>query len=218
MIKIFNLYKSYGGNAQALTDISLQIKKGEFVFLTGPSGAGKTTLLKILYRWESIDRGQILVRGMNISKLKKNNLHVLRRNIGVVYQDYKLLPKKTVFENVSFAQEVLEAPAKHIKRKTWEALKKVGLTHKKGKFPLELSGGEQQRVAIARAIVNSPAILLADEPTGNLDTEIAFEIFRLFQNANKDGATVIFATHSQEMIRAENYRIIQLSRGKVIVP
>ena len=184
--------------------------------MTGPSGAGKTTLLKILYRWGPVDRGQVLVSGMNIFKLGEENLHLLRRKIGVVYQDYKLLPYKNVFENVAFAQEVVEASTKTIRHKTWEALRKVGLDKKKEAYPLELSGGEQQRVAIARALVNSPSILLADEPTGNLDTDIAKEIFQLFENANKEGATVVFATHSQEMIRARNYRVIQLSRGRVI--
>ena len=216
MIKIYNLYKSYGGSSQALRDISLEIKKGELVFLTGPSGAGKTTLLKILYRWEAIDRGQVLVNGMNISKLDEENLHVLRRKTGVVYQDYKLLPQKTVFENVAFAQEVVEAQSKNIRHKTWEALKKVGLTQKKEAYPLELSGGEQQRVAIARALVNSPPILLADEPTGNLDAGVSREILQLFENANKDGATVVFATHSKEILQVGNYRVIQLSKGRII--
>ena len=216
MIKIYNLYKSYGGSSQALRDISLEIKKGELVFLTGPSGAGKTTLLKILYRWEAIDRGQVLVNGMNISKLDEENLHVLRRKTGVVYQDYKLLPQKTVFENVAFAQEVVEAQSKNIRHKTWEALKKVGLTQKKEAYPLELSGGEQQRVAIARALVNSPPILLADEPTGNLDAGVSREILQLFENANKDGATVVFATHSKEILQVGNYRVIQLNKGRII--
>ena len=134
MIKVFNVYKCYGGNSQALTDVSFRIKPGEFVFLTGPSGAGKTTLLKILNRWEKFDRGQVLVHGVNISKLNQYNLHTLRRKIGVVYQDYKLLPKKTVFQNVAIAQEVLEIPSNKIRFKTWEALKKVGLTHKKNNY------------------------------------------------------------------------------------
>jgi cell division transport system ATP-binding protein len=215
MIQIFNLYKTYKGNSQALIDISLEIKSGEFVFLTGSSGAGKSTLLKILYCWENFDKGQILINGMNIAKMREDNLYTLRRKIGVVFQNYRLLQRKTVFENVSFAQEAVESPAKKIRFKTWEALKKVGLTQKKDSFPLQLAGGEQQRVAIARSLVNSPEILLADEPTGNLDPDIALEILKLFEHANSQGVTVIFATHSVEMLKARNYRVISLSRGRL---
>jgi cell division transport system ATP-binding protein len=216
MIQIFNLYKTYKGNTQALIDISLEIKSGEFVFLTGQSGAGKSTLLKILYSWENFDKGQILINGINIAKIREDNQYTLRRRIGVVFQDYRLLPRKTVFENISFAQEAIESPSDKIRFKTWEALKKVGLTQKKDSFPLQLAGGEQQRVAIARALVNSPEILLADEPTGNLDPKIALEILKLFEHANSQGVTVIFATHSAEMLKATNYRVINLSKGRLI--
>lgn len=214
MIQIFNLYKTYG-NTPALIDISLEIKDKEFVYITGPSGAGKSTLLKVLYRRENFNRGQILVKGINISKIKMRNLYTLRRKVGIVFQDYKLLPKKTVFENIAFAQEVIGASSKAIKFNTWEALKKVRLTHKKDSFPPQLSGGEQQRVAIARALVNSPPILLADEPTGNLDPDMAQEIFRLFEEANRRGMTVIFATHSQEMLKLGNHPVITLNRGRI---
>ena len=218
MIQLFNVKKSYGGVAPALFDITFSVKKGEFIFLTGPSGAGKTTLLKILYRTEKYDRGQVLVHGMNIGKIPDRKLYTLRREIGFVFQDYKLLAKKNVFENVAFAQEVIGADKKRIRFKTWEALKNVGLTHKKDSYPPELSGGEQQRVAIARALVNSPKIILADEPTGNLDPEISLEILKLFEHAKKKGVTVVFATHDQEMIRSRNHRVVVIKRGKLVAP
>ena len=216
MIQVFNLLKTYGGAAPALADISFSVKDGEFVFLTGPSGAGKTTLFKILFGGEKYDRGQVLVNGVNVGKLSEENLFFLRRDIGVVFQDYKLLPKKTVFENISFAQEVIGVPSKTIQTRTWEVLKSVGLTSKKDAYPLQLSGGEQQRVAIARALVNNPKIILADEPTGNLDPEISLKILNLFEKINQEGKTVIFATHSLEMLRAQNHRLLTLNRGKII--
>ena len=216
MIQVFNLIKTYGGAAPALADISFSVKDGEFVFLTGPSGAGKTTLFKILFGGERDDRGQVLVNGVNVGKLREENLFFLRRDIGVVFQDYKLLPKKTVFENISFAQEVIGVPSKTIRPRTWEVLKSVGLTPKKDAYPLQLSGGEQQRVAIARALVNNPKIILADEPTGNLDPEISLKILNLFEKINQEGKTVIFATHSLEMLRAQNHRLLTLNRGKII--
>lgn len=215
MIQIFNLVKIYDGSTPVLDDISMEIKKGEFVFLTGPSGAGKTTILKILFGWEPFESGQILVEGINVGKLNHRNIHILRRSIGVVFQDYKLLSNKTVFENVSFAQEVIGKDKKTIRFKTWEALKNVGLTLKKDTFPDYLSGGEQQRIAIARAMVNSPSIILADEPTGNLDPDISIEILKLFEKLNKGGTTIIFATHSQEVIKLGKHRVINLNRGKV---
>ena len=216
MIQIFNVVKMYDGSNPVLDNISLEIPKGEFVFLTGPSGAGKTTILKILFGWESFEKGQVLVQGINVGKLTHRNVYTLRRSMGVVFQDYKLLPNKTVFENVSFAQEVIGHDRKTIRFKTWEALKNVGLTPKKDVYPAYLSGGEQQRIAIARAMVNSPAIILADEPTGNLDPDIAIEILKLFEELNQKGTTIIFATHSQEIMKAGNHRVISLNRGKVV--
>ena len=216
MIQVFNLIKTYGGATPALADISFSVKDGEFVFLTGPSGAGKTTLFKILFGGEKYDRGQVLVNGVNVGKINEENLFALRRNIGVIFQDYKLLSKKTVFENISFAQEVIGVPSKTIRTRTWEVLKSVGLTSKKDAYPLQLSGGEQQRVAIARALVNNPKIILADEPTGNLDPEISLKILNLFEKINQEGKTVIFATHSLEMLRAQNHRLLTLNRGKII--
>ena len=206
----------YDGSNPVLDNVSMEIAKGEFVFLTGPSGAGKTTVLKILFGWEKFDRGQVLVHGINVGKLTNRNIYTLRRSMGVVFQDYKLLPNKTVFENVSFAQEVIGKDRKTIRFKTWEVLKNVGLTPKKDIYPAYLSGGEQQRIAIARAMVNEPSIILADEPTGNLDPDISIEIFKLFEQMNKQGATIIFATHSQEIVRLGNHRVINLKRGKVV--
>ena len=216
MIQVFNLYKSYGGVSPALSDISFNIQGGEFVFLTGQSGAGKTTLFKLLFGWEKFDRGQVLVGGVNVGKLNKKNLYTLRRKIGIIFQDYRLLLGKTVFENVAFAQEIIGSDKKTIRLKTWEALKKVGLTKNKDSYPSQLSGGEQQRVAIARAMVNNPQIILADEPTGNLDPEISMEILGLFEQMNHQGKTVILATHSMEMLRVKEHRLITLNRGKII--
>ena len=189
---------------------------GEFVFLTGQSGAGKTTLFKILFGWENIDRGQVLVAGINVGKLLDKNIYLLRRKIGVVFQDYKLLREKTVFENVAFARQIIGSDNKSIRKKTWGALKKVGLIKKKEAYPDQLSGGEQQRVAIARAMVNDPELILADEPTGNLDPDISIEILKLFEEINLQGVTVIFATHSKEILRITEHRLLTLNRGKIV--
>lgn len=216
MIQVFNLYKNYGGLAPALADVSFTINSGEFVFLTGQSGAGKTTLFKILYGWEPIDRGQVLVEGINVGKLNEKNIYTLRRKIGVVFQDYKLLLGKTVYENIAFAQQVIGADKRSIRIKTWDALKKVGLTTKKEAYPAQLSGGEQQRVAIARAMVNEPQLILADEPTGNLDPNISIEILELFKQINQQGTTVVFATHSTEIMQLKKQRLLILNRGKVV--
>ena len=206
----------YDGSNPVLDNFSMEIAKGEFVFLTGSSGAGKTTILKILFGQERFETGQVLVHGINVGKLTHKNMYTLRRFMGVVFQDYKLLPNKTVFENVSFAQEVIGSDRKIIRFKTWEALKNVGLTLKKDSYPSCLSGGEQQRIAIARAMVNEPSIILADEPTGNLDPDISIEIFKLFEELNKKGTTIIFATHSQEIIKLGEHRIINLRQGKAV--
>ena len=216
MIQVFDVVKMYDGSNPVLDNFSMEISKGEFVFLTGSSGAGKTTILKILFGQERFETGQVLVHGINVGKLTHKNMYTLRRFMGVVFQDYKLLPNKTVFENVSFAQEVIGRDRKTIRFKTWEALKNVGLTLKKDAYPACLSGGEQQRIAIARAMVNEPSIILADEPTGNLDPDISIEIFKLFEELNKKGTTIIFATHSQEIIKLGEHRIINLRQGKAV--
>jgi len=214
MIQVFDVVKMYDGTNPVLDSFSMEIAEGEFVFLTGSSGAGKTTILKILFGQEPFEKGQVLVHGINVGNLTHNNIYTLRRFMGVVFQDYKLLPNKTVFENVAFAQEVIGRDRKTIQLKTWEALKSVGLTPKKDTYPACLSGGEQQRIAIARAMVNEPSIILADEPTGNLDPDISIEILKLFEELNKKGTTIVFATHSQEIIRRGEHRIINLSQGK----
>ena len=216
MIKVFNLYKSYGGVSPVLSDISFDVQDGEFVFLTGQSGAGKTTLFKVLFGWEKFDQGQVLVGGINVSKLNEKNLYLLRRKIGIVFQDYKLLARKTVFENVAFAQQIIGADAKTARSKTWNALKRVGLANKKDSYPSQLSGGEQQRVSIARAVVNDPELILADEPTGNLDSEISKEILAVFQKINQQGKTIIIATHSAEILQAKECRRLSLDRGKLL--
>ena len=216
MIQVFDVVKMYDGTNPVLDSFSMEINKGEFVFLTGSSGAGKTTILKILFGQERFEKGQVLVHGINVGNLTHKNLYTLRRFMGVVFQDYKLLPNKTVFENVAFAQEVIGRDRKTIQLKTWEALKSVGLTPKKDTYPACLSGGEQQRIAIARAMVNEPSIILADEPTGNLDPDISIEILKLFEELNKKGTTIVFATHSQEIIKRGEYRIINLSQGKAL--
>jgi len=214
MIQVFDVLKMYDGTNPVLDSFSMDITKGEFVFLTGSSGAGKTTILKILFGQERFEKGQVLVHGINVGNLTHKNIYTLRRFMGVVFQDYKLLPNKTVFENVAFAQEVIGRDRKTIQLKTWEALKSVGLTPKKDTYPVCLSGGEQQRIAIARAMVNEPSIILADEPTGNLDPYISIEILKLFEVLNKKGTTIVFATHSQEIIKRGEHRIINLSQGK----
>lgn len=216
MIQIFNVYKVYPNNHSALTDISLHIKKADFVFVTGPSGAGKTTLLKLVFCAEIATRGQIIVKGINLSKIKASHIARLRRTMGVVFQDFKLLNNRTVYENVVFALEVIGTRRKEIKRKAWQVLKLVGLQNRLDTTPLELSGGEQQRVAIARAIVNSPTILLADEPTGNLDSEITQDIMELFKSINERGTTVVIATHNKNLASQYSHQHIILDKGRRI--
>ncbi len=215
MIQAFHVYKQYDRESSALSDVTFSIGKGEFCFLTGPSGAGKTTLLKLVFREELPSQGQILVGGRNVTAIPDRHIHELRRSIGVVFQDFKLLKRKTVLENVSFVLRMLGVPAKEQKRRAFLALKSVGLHQKMHAYPLQLSGGEQQRVAIARALINEPMLLLADEPTGNLDPEMANEIMALFQDVNARGTTVLIATHDREMIQRMGKRVITLERGRV---
>lgn len=215
MIQVYHIYKSYG-NYQALVDVGFKVERGEFLYITGPSGAGKTTLLNILFCGTKADKGQIIVNGKNIFKLKNSDIPYYRRGIGVVFQDFKLLSKRTVYENIAFAQRVIGVNSKEIKRRVWMALKMVGLSHKKDLIPLSLSGGEQQRVAIARALINEPPIILADEPTGNLDYDISMEIMKLFEDANSKGTTVVVATHNREIIRNFPYRVVKLNQGRLI--
>jgi cell division transport system ATP-binding protein len=215
MIQAFHVYKQYDRESSALSDITLHVEKGEFCFLTGPSGAGKTTFLKLVFREELPTQGQILVGGRNVTAIPAGQIPELRRSIGVVFQDFKLLKRKTILENVAFVLRILSVPKSERRRRAFAALKAVGLHHKLHAYPLQLSGGEQQRVAIARALINEPILLLADEPTGNLDPEMAQEIMALFQDVNSRGTTVLVATHDREMIQRLGKRVITLERGRV---
>ena len=215
MIQLFRVSKDYGRFRHALIEVSCTIDRGEFVFLTGPSGAGKSTFLRLLFREETPSSGQILVNGRNISVLPPSQIPAFRRTVGVVFQDFKLIRRKTIFENVSFVQNVLGLPRSEQRRRAYQVLKRVGLHHQMNAYPDELSGGEQQRVAIARAIVNEPMLLLADEPTGNLDPVLAEEIMRLFAEIHIRGTTVLVATHDVELIRRMGKRVLTLDRGRL---
>ncbi|MGB9885794.1 MAG: cell division ATP-binding protein FtsE [Moorellales bacterium] len=216
MIKLYNVTKVYPGGIQALLDVNLHIEKGEFVFLMGPSGAGKSTLLRLILREELPTRGQVLVAGRSVTRLKPREIPGLRRSIGMVFQDFRLLEDRTVYENVAFALEVLEYSREEIRRRVPALLEMVGLADRARAFPRQLSGGEQQRVAIARAIANNPPLILADEPTGNLDAKTAWEIMNLLDKINKRGATVLVATHNREIVAAMQRRVITLERGRVV--
>ena len=214
MIQLYRVTKYYEG-VPALRDVSFIVEKGEFAFITGPSGAGKTTLLKILFCAEHADEGQIIIQGLNTFRLTSSSIPYLRRNMGFVFQDYKLLPHKTVYENIALALKVVGTPYGDIERRARRVLKKVGMENKRHLIPPKLSGGEQQKVAVARALVNEPQVLLADEPTGNLDPQSSQEVFRLFRDINMKGTTVLVATHDWETVRKMQRRIITMESGKV---
>ncbi len=216
IIQMFHVSKRYTRDSLALDDVSLRLDKGDFVFLAGPSGAGKSTLLKLLFCAEKPTRGQIIVAGLNAHRLQRASVPYLRRNIGVVFQDFKLLPRRSVFDNVAFALEVLGRPRREVARRVTTMLRQVGLGDKLHVLPTRLSGGEQQRVAIARALVNEPAILLADEPTGNLDPDLTLEIMRLLEEANARGTTILVATHDPHLLRNFNKRVVTLERGRLV--
>jgi cell division transport system ATP-binding protein len=218
MIQMFNVHKVYPGNRKALIDINLHIKKGEFSFITGPSGAGKTTLIKLIFCAEHATAGQIIVNGINFAKLRASGIPALRRSIGVVFQDFKLLVSRTAYENVVFALEVTGTRPREIKRKAWQVLKLVGLQNRLDARPLELSGGEQQRIAIARAIVNDPILLLADEPTGNLDAQITQDIMELLKAINQRGTTILIASHNMVLARQYATRHIIIEQGRITSP
>jgi cell division transport system ATP-binding protein len=216
LIQLFHVKKSYPGDAPVLDDVTLRIEKGEFVWLTGPSGAGKSTLLKLLFCAETPTSGQIVIGGRNIGRLSRGGIPYLRRNIGVVFQDFKLLHNRTVLENVGYALEVLGAADSDIRERSLKRLQQVGLGHKATTLPRRLSGGEQQRVAIARALVNEPTILLADEPTGNLDPSLTDSTLQLLFDANARGTTVIVATHDRSLLTRWHRRTVGLEKGKLV--
>ena len=215
-IKFRNVEKTYKNGVNAVYDMNLDIKKGEFVFVIGASGSGKSTLIKMLYREERPTNGEIYVGGINVAKVKNNKVYKLRRKIGIVFLDYKLLPKLTVYENVAFALEIYGLPTNEVKRKVLKALDLVGLKSKTKSYPNQLSGGEQQRVAIARAIVNSPKLLICDEPTGNLDPDTSLEVMKVIEKINDLGTTVVMATHDREMVNKMKKRVVLLDNGKLV--
>ena len=214
MIQLFHVYKNFGSNV-ALNDINLHVRKGEFLFVSGPSGAGKTTLLRLIFGAEQPGSGHILINGMNLNRISRLNLARLRRKIGFVFQDFKLLPTRTVFQNVALALDVTGEGWRFKRKKVHQAMKLVGLAEKEQSYPMQLSGGEQQRVAIARAIVKEPLILLADEPTGNLDPDLTEDIMILFRSIHLKGTTVVVATHSRGLLQGTAQRTMYLNRGRI---
>ena len=215
LIRLDNVQKTYKNGVVALYDVDLSIKRGEFVFVIGASGSGKSTLIKMLYREEKPDKGSIIVGGINVAKLKNRKVYILRRKLGVVFQDFKLLPKLTVFENVAFAMEVFGYDKKEIQQRVLEVLDLVGLKNKVRQYPTQLSGGEQQRVVIARAIVNRPKLLICDEPTGNLDPDTSMEIMHVLEQINNLGTTIIMATHDRTIVDRMKKRVVLIEEGKI---
>jgi cell division transport system ATP-binding protein len=216
MIELYHISKQYQEGQWALVDINLHVLPGDFWFITGPSGSGKSTLLKIIFREILPSRGQIIIDGVNVLRLPDHRIYKLRRTMGIVFQDFRLLFHKKVFDNVAVGLYVLGTPRKEIRRRVFHALRLVNLQHKMWEYPTSLSYGEQQRVAIARAVVNQPQILLADEPTGNLDPELAHEIISVFKEINRDGTTIIICSHDKELIRHFGDKILFLFKGKII--
>lgn len=216
MIEMKDVYKTYSNGVLAINGISIKINQGEFVYIVGPSGAGKSTFIKLMYLEEKPTKGSIVINGIQLENLKEKEVPYLRRNIGVVFQDFKLLPKLTVYENVAFALEVIGENPKNIKKKVLNVLDLVQLKHKARFFPDELSGGEQQRVSIARSIVNNPPVVIADEPTGNLDPETSWEIMRLLEEINNRGTTVLMATHNKVIVNTIRKRVIAIEDGKIV--
>lgn len=216
VIRFFNVSKTYPNGVKALNGITLQIEQGNFVFLVGPSGAGKSTLIKLIFREELPSKGQIYIGGRSVVRMKHRDVPGLRRQIGMVFQDFRLLPDRTVFENVAFAMQVIGASRSAIKERVPEVLQQMGIRDRMNNYPRQLSGGEQQRVAIARALVNKPSILIADEPTGNLDIDTAWEIMNCFQEINRQGTTILIATHAREIVDAMRQRVIALDNGNIV--
>lgn len=215
MIQLVGISKKYPNGVKALTNINVHVKKGEFVFLVGPSGAGKSTFMKLLLKEEGPTSGKLLINGENITRLHRRKIPHLRRKMGVVFQDFRLLPNKTVYENVAFAMRILETSNRDIRRQVPIILSMVGLSKRANMYPDQLSGGEQQRVSIARAMINNPPILIADEPTGNLDPDTSWEIMKLLRQINRRGTTVLMATHDKDIVDLMQKRVIALERGRV---
>ena len=216
LIEVKNVMKRYNNGVTALVDCNLQISKGEFIFVIGSSGSGKSTLIKLLYRQEKPTKGDVYVGGINVAKLRNGKVYKLRRKLGIVFQDYKLLPKMTVFENVAFALEVYGLKEEEIRKRTLKALEQVGLKDKLRSYPANLSGGEQQRVSIARAIVNNPKVLICDEPTGNLDPDTSKEIMDVINKINKElGTTVVMATHDKDIVNRMKKRVVVIKDGLI---
>jgi len=215
LIQFENVTKIYDNGFHALNDISFTIEKGEFVFLVGSSAAGKSTIIKLIMKEEDATDGNILINGIDVCDLKRREVPYFRRTIGVVFQDFRLLPHKTVQENVAYAMEIIGAPNKEIRRNVPGVLSMVGLSHKAKMYPSQLSGGEQQRVAIARAIVNNPVVLIADEPTGNLDPDTAMEIMNILEDINRRGTTVVMATHAENIVNKMQKRVIVVEKGSI---
>jgi cell division transport system ATP-binding protein len=216
VIETHHLSKVYSRGLYALRDLTLTIEKAEFVFLTGPSGAGKSTFLRLLLLQERPSEGEVFVNGQNLATLNRREIQEYRRGIGFIFQDFKLIPSRTVLENISFVPEVLGVPAAQQRRRAFQVLKWVGLQHRMNAYPDDLSGGEQQRIAIARALVNDPVLVIADEPTGNLDPDLSLEIMNLLREINAGGTTVLVATHDRELIRLVGRRTITLDQGKIV--
>lgn len=216
IVELNNVTKKYSNGTTALRNITINLSAGEFVYIVGPSGAGKSTFVRLLYRELKIDRGSAKVAGYDLKKIKKRQIPSLRRSVGVVFQDYKLLSKKTVYENISYAMEVVGKKPYEIRKRVMEVLDLVGLKHKVRSFPTELSGGEQQRIAIARSIANSPKLLIADEPTGNLDPENSWEIMNLLERINLQGTTVLMATHNSQIVNTLKHRVIAIENGHIV--
>ncbi len=216
MLQMYNVSKIYSNGVKALSDVTFRIHKGEFVFLVGASGAGKSTMIKLITREEVPNRGQIMFDQKNISRMKNSEIPFLRRKIGVIFQDFRLLPNKTVFDNIAFALQVMECSKREIERAVPKVLKSVGLQSKAEQFPTQLSGGEQQRVAIARAIVNNPRMIIADEPTGNLDPDTSKEIMDLLLDINMKGTTIVMATHDRDTVDRLRKRVIELKNGAIV--
>ena len=216
MIEMQDVWKSYKGGSHVLRGINVLVDRNEFAYVVGPSGAGKSTFMKLIYREMRPTKGQIFVNGFNLERLKPRKIPYVRRNIGVIFQDFRLLPKLTVSENVAYAMEVIEAPRKVIRKRVAEVLDLVQLKNKGNSYPTELSGGEQQRVAIARAIVNNPAVIIADEPTGNLDPETSIGIMKLLEEINFRGTTIIMATHNRDIVNTFRQRVIAIENGVIV--